>query len=312
MKNFHNILHVSQGVTDETGSLKQALSLARNNKAPLKVLVICPDFPSDLPDHRTKFEQSLLEQATTSVNSAREAIKLEDGAVEISVELASGKRPPIRVIEEVLRNGHDLLVKEAETHDRGRGFKAFDMTLLRKCPCPVWLSRPINRSRDEIKVAVAIDPADKEPEAEALSLRLLQLSRSLADSCSGELHIVSCWDSELEEYALNSPWIRANEEQIALAVSETEARHRASLQKLLEKSEVSGSQVMHQLRGQPEKSIPQFIRENEIDILVMGTVARTGIAGFVIGNTAENIIQELSCSLMALKPPGFASPVKAY
>jgi len=54
------------------------------------------------------------------------------------------------------------------------------------------------------------------------------------------------------------------------------------------------------------------VENKNIDILVMGTVARTGIPGFVIGNTAENIVQKLSCSLMALKPRGFVSPVKAY
>ncbi len=312
MDNFHSILYVSHGIADETGGLKQALSLARNNKAPLKVLVMSPGFPEDLPDHKAKFEQSLLEQATKSVHSAKQAIKIEGDAVEISVELVSGRRPPIRVIEEMLRNGHDLLIKEAETHDRGRGFKAFDMTLLRKCPCPVWLSRPISRSRDEIKVAVAIDPDDKEQEPEALSLRMLELSGSLAGSCSGELQIVSCWDFEMEGYVIDNPWVRVGEEKLAQAASEVRARHHAALQTLLEKLELPAKQVVHHLRGRPEKSIPEFIRRNEIDILVMGTVARTGIAGFVIGNTAENIIQELSCSLMALKPPGFVSPVKAY
>jgi universal stress protein E len=36
------------------------------------------------------------------------------------------------------------------------------------------------------------------------------------------------------------------------------------------------------------------------------------IAGFVIGNTAENVLRELRCSLLALKPNGFVSPVRAY
>lgn len=312
MENFHNILYVSHGTTDETGGLKQGISLARNNKAPLKVLVAGPEFPSNLPDHKVKFEQSLMEQATASVRSAKEALKLEGDAVRITVELASGKHPAIRIIQEVLKNGHDLLVKEAETHDRGRGFKAIDMALLRKCPCPVWLSRPISRSRSEIKVAVAIDPENHEPEAEALSLRMLQLSRSLANSCSRELHIVSCWDYEFEGYLRHNHWVRMDDEEVADVVSEAGKTHEATLQKLLGDSEISGSQVIHHLRGQPEKLIPKYVEENGIDILVMGTVARTGIAGFVIGNTAEDIIQELSCSLMALKPLGFVSPVEAY
>ena len=67
---------------------------------------------------------------------------------------------------------------------------------------------------------------------------------------------------------------------------------------------------IHHHRGQADKLIPDFVADHDIDILVMGTVARTGIPGFIIGNTAENIVQELSCSLLALKPDDFESPVK--
>lgn len=41
----------------------------------------------------------------------------------------------------------------------------------------------------------------------------------------------------------------------------------------------------------------------------MGTFARIGIAGFFIGNTAEAILEQLQCSVLAVKPPGFVSPV---
>jgi nucleotide-binding universal stress UspA family protein len=81
---------------------------------------------------------------------------------------------------------------------------------------------------------------------------------------------------------------------------------------LIEASGISGSHRIHHLRGMAEERIPSLVKDEKIDILVMGTVARTGILGFIIGNTAENIVQRLSCSLMALKPQGFTSPVKAY
>jgi len=88
--------------------------------------------------------------------------------------------------------------------------------------------------------------------------------------------------------------------------------HRTALERLVKASGISGSHQIHHLRGRAEECIPAFAKDKKIDILVMGTVARTGIPGFVIGNTAENIVQKLSCSLMALKPQGFVSPVKAY
>jgi nucleotide-binding universal stress UspA family protein len=41
----------------------------------------------------------------------------------------------------------------------------------------------------------------------------------------------------------------------------------------------------------------------------MGTVARSGIPGLIMGNTAEAILTELECSVLAIKPPGFVTPV---
>ena len=47
-----------------------------------------------------------------------------------------------------------------------------------------------------------------------------------------------------------------------------------------------------------------------IDLVVMGTVARSGIAGMLIGNTAERVLRKLPCSVLAVKPEGFTSPVR--
>jgi len=49
--------------------------------------------------------------------------------------------------------------------------------------------------------------------------------------------------------------------------------------------------------------------EHGIDLIVMGTVCRTGVAGFFIGNTAENVLQQVDCSVLTVKPEGFVSPV---
>jgi nucleotide-binding universal stress UspA family protein len=47
----------------------------------------------------------------------------------------------------------------------------------------------------------------------------------------------------------------------------------------------------------------------EADIVVMGAVARSGISGFFMGNTAEIILNRIDCSVLAVKPPGFVTPV---
>ena len=66
----------------------------------------------------------------------------------------------------------------------------------------------------------------------------------------------------------------------------------------------------HLPKGPADKAIVRLAKEMRVDVVVMGTIARTGIAGFIIGNTAETILDQLTCSVLAVKPPGFVSPVK--
>jgi hypothetical protein len=56
------------------------------------------------------------------------------------------------------------------------------------------------------------------------------------------------------------------------------------------------------IEGEPERAIPHFIDRNGIDLVVMGTVARSGIRGLVMGNTAERVLQRLRGSVLAVKP----------
>jgi nucleotide-binding universal stress UspA family protein len=315
MQRFNNILFVSHGVTDETEALKQALSLARNNKAELKAVIVCPDFPKEMADYKGKYESSLIEQLQASIRKTREAVKVSEADVPVLIAVESGDTPAIRIIRHAIKGSHDLVIKEAEPKASGKGFMAMDMELLRKSPCPVWLTRPINRHRNEMKVAVAIDPESMAPEGHDLSVRLLQLANSLAASCSGALDIVSCWRFEHEEYLRGSTtgWIRISKKELDELVAKRQSEHRATLDALIHESAITGGEYRIQhIKGLPEQAIPDFVEKNGIDILMMGTVARTGIYSFVIGNTAENILQKLSCSLLALKPNGFVSPVKAY
>jgi len=56
--------------------------------------------------------------------------------------------------------------------------------------------------------------------------------------------------------------------------------------------------------------IPRLAREREVELVVMGTVVRTGIPGFFIGNAAERILSRVGCSVLAVKSLGFVTPVK--
>ena len=61
--------------------------------------------------------------------------------------------------------------------------------------------------------------------------------------------------------------------------------------------------------GLPEDVIPLVADELDAELVVMGTVGRTGISAALIGNTAEHVIDSLNCDVLALKPQGYKSPL---
>ncbi len=310
MPTFQKILFVSQAVTHDIGALKEALAIARNNQAGLSALIVCPEFPAAQARYRERYEASLVQHLEASIQAARAATGIGAAEVPIPIHVDSGSTPAVRIIRHVQRDGTDLLIKEAEHDDAERGFKAVDMELLRKCPCPVWLSRPGFDRTNGVNVAVAIDPQGADRQAQDLSVHLLGLARSVSDQLGGELHIVSCWDFPFEEYLRGNVCIKMTNEEILDTVLKTQRAHHAALKRAMQKSAIGGQLQVHHIRGQPDQALLQFIADCHIDLLLMGTVARTGIPGFVIGNTAENVFRKLDCALLAVKPAGFDSPVK--
>jgi len=99
------------------------------------------------------------------------------------------------------------------------------------------------------------------------------------------------------------------EESILSAALKLQSGHDAVLRRLIEDSGIDGTYRIRYLKGHPETVIPNFVETHAVDILVMGTVARSGIVGFLIGNTAENVMGRLGCTLLALKPDAYVSPL---
>lgn len=56
------------------------------------------------------------------------------------------------------------------------------------------------------------------------------------------------------------------------------------------------------------KGIVEFIRHEACDLVVLGTRAKWNVRDFLWGSTAERVIREAPCSVLALKPPAFEHP----
>ena len=222
----------------------------------------------------------------------------------------------MEIIREVLREKHDLVIMTAEGDEglKTRLFGSTSLHLMRKCPCPVWVMKPTQGKRfARIMAAVDLDPDESDTELDALNTKIMDLATSLAALEQGELHIVHAWTMSGESLLRGGLGGRARltEEQVDACVFQERQRHERKLDELLGRHALEDlKHQVHLVKTDAKSLIPMLAHEEQIDLIVMGSVCRTGVAGFFIGNTAESVLQQVDCSVLTVKPDGFISPVK--
>lgn len=56
--------------------------------------------------------------------------------------------------------------------------------------------------------------------------------------------------------------------------------------------------------GDAPAAIIRYAEEHEINLIVLGTHGRTGLAHAFLGSVAERVLRRASCPVMAVRPPG--------
>lgn len=315
---FKNILCVV--TEDETARLtmERAVSLAANNQAGLTLVSIVPRIAeaAAMPDGELSSEKLQASMEAHQLQVLESLTETQRSGLDIRVEVLVGDAF-LEIIRAVLRNGHDLVIKPAENPRwTARLFGSDDMHLLRKCPCPVWLTQPDEKSNYGcILAAIDLGPAPEDALEGSLNRRLLELASSLALSDFAALHVVYAWEA-IGEAALRT-WSDKPELASQRYVEAERSRNEAGMEQLRqhlrakvgEEAYAYLSPGFHLQRGAATRVIPELTQRLQADLVVMGTLGRTGISGLFIGNTAEAILEQIRCSVLAIKPPGFVSPV---
>ena len=321
MKRFKNILYVNETGVNQTSAMARAVSLAKSNQANLTVVDVIPDAVTAAAVGLTPDGLSGEEGKDGVIMDRRRALAsliapFTQGSG-IRIQVVTGKLF-LEVIRMVLSHSFDLVIKPAEDPEwKDRLFGSDDMHLLRKCPCPVWLMKPAEEIRFKtVLAAVDIDPVNPVSTSPDLNRIILELAGSIALADNASLHLAHAWDASAEQTFLSHKGITA--ESVDAYVQKKKAVHTDGLSALGSALESwittnAGKPIdprLHLIQGPAKKVIPQLANDLSADLVVMGTIARTGISGLFIGNTAEVVFHQLQCSILAVKPPGFESPVK--
>jgi nucleotide-binding universal stress UspA family protein len=308
MKRFHNILVVAPAGADGSEALQAAVRLASVSGASVTlfdaVAPIPPRRGGRIGQHTAEYLQGLIEDARRAELEQLAAT----ASVPVTVALSAGALF-IETIHLVTRFGYDLVVttpdQPLESHGLSRA--STTMHLLRKCPVPVWVQRPDVAAGNDVLAAVGPFP---EGEPTALDRTILSLGASLASWHGGRLHVVHAWALEGESL-LRRGRVHLPAAEVDDMVKEEQMIAQLAVEKLLIDTGVYANDVgLHLENGSPAAVIPEIARQLSPGVVVLGTLARTGIAGLLIGNTAETILGAVDADVLAVKPDGFVSPIQ--
>lgn len=299
MRRFKRILVVADPLTSAEPAITRAVLLAKANKAKVTVANVQRELERDLPRMQNAFTRQQKERLDNLVR--RVAVNGD----KIATKALTGI-PFLEIIREVVKGKHDLVIKASE----GRGgvsrwlFGSTDLHLLRKCPCPVWILKPSKYKR----ISRLLAAVDLNPGIEAnleLNTLILDLATSLARDAGSELHIVHAWSVPNEQALI----FGGSDKDAERYAREMRMERKLRMDELLGNYDLTGIRAKtHLLKGDPGTVIPAISKKERVQLVVMGTVARTGIPGFIIGNTAEQTLNRLDCSVIAVKPGGFRIP----
>lgn len=313
---FGSVLALCDGGQGDNTTLDLAADIVRHGGGQLMVMGLVEP-PSDLARLARHAGVDPREIIDRLVAEERQRLQTLTSAlsVPLEIEVCRGK-PFLEIIRDVIAGRRDLVVKAAEAWaDAPRSlFTSTDQHLLRKCPAPVWLHMPdMPRPARAVLAAVDVDlEAASQPETlRALNTHVVETAARMAQLTGATLHVLHAWSAPAE----GMMWMWSNapdpKKEVDAYLQSVHAQSRANIDQLVENLAVPPSRLRtHSVRGDARDVVPKKAGSLGIDMLVMGSIARTGIPGFIIGNTAEDVLNRVECSVVIVKPPGYVSPVK--
>ncbi|MEP3480909.1 MAG: universal stress protein [Fuerstiella sp.] len=286
-------------------AVRQAFDIAASMKRPVHLVAVLPEvvggyFGSQV-DHDFAVDGDRDEAAIVLKQLVEEETQRVGGCT--STFSVMFGRPWYELLRVASKHRDNLLI--CGTRKQGSIsrflFGSTGLKLLRHAECPVWLVKP--RTDDDAILDILCTSDLTEVGEDVVSAGVL-LSQHIA--C--RLNVVHVVDHDLHHLART----RLTEQQLADQTTEATDQAEAKLHSQISLTDYrtleNGLQA-HVKTGSVSQTLLEAIEELQIDVLVLATRARDGLAGMVFGNTAEQLLWDVPCSVLAVKPDTFQSPI---
>jgi nucleotide-binding universal stress UspA family protein len=328
-----HLLLVSQSVEQEQKLFAWTLAFAKQHGATVTVLRVLPEIDhgvfywftevvADVTLNKITPEEVKAKQCQNVLTelSAWQAQAKAVGVV-LDVQVLFGKLF-YRAIQYVLNQSVDWLIKQTDEASHSLTehiFDSHDLHLLRKCPCSVLLYKhgtPLPFKKVMACLDVNLDEGfdlDRESNIrhpDELNQRILGEAINMVSAELPYLEVLHAWQADAENLVRH--WNTDFSEEDMFRFTETiRHQHLTAIEVEINALNTTDVEIEYVLpKGKAEEVIPPIVEQHKVDLLVMGTLGRHGLPGIIIGNTSESILEQVNCSVLALKPNDFISPVK--
>jgi universal stress protein E len=207
------------------------------------------------------------------------------------------------VLSRVRTSGADLVVKDTHYHGpiRRALFTITDWDLIRECPVPLLLVKPVPW-HTQIRIAAAVDPGHADDKPSILDRELLDMTESLATTMPGEALVVHAFETlplvaESAAVANGIGGMPCIDIELLDALRQYHSNEFKSL--LAGRGAFEGKGTL--IEGSAVTELPSFAARNQIDVLVAGAVSRSPLRRLLVGSTAQRLLDRLPCDILIVK-----------
>lgn len=288
-------LFVVDAEVESAPFLDRMVEMARRNNAGLTV-VHCLAEPSRWSGAQAKEVHALLKREWQRQLDQLVAAHAGPG-VTIDSLLLTGD-PVDEIGSLVERGGYNFVAKEAsDQEERGR-LSSMEINLIRHCPCNVWIDRPPRTGDRYQSVLVAVDCMD--PDHEKLNHEMITGAVRFCEAEDATLRVLHAWEVPGESMLRGRSFGTAD--KIDAMVEHERQLHQKAIDALLESYASQGTRLeRHLVKGQPMAAVMDLTASCQIDLLAMGAGVRTGIGGWLLGSSAEQVLKVVPCAVFAQK-----------
>lgn len=308
MNKYQKILAVIDPSSENQKALKRSIELAKLSGATITAFLSIYDFSYEMTsmlsqDEREAMRQSVIDDRKLWLTELIETLNTQN--VSIDCLVVWHNRPFEPIIDQVINNGFDIIIKSTHEHSKLKSviFTPTDWHLLRKCPCPVLLVKD-HLWPNKGNIIAAVNICSDEPSHLSLNQEITTQAKALANFINSHVHLVNSYPGTPVNISIEIPEFNISEYNENMCNHHEKAMHKHAAKHNID------SNHCHVIEGLPEDVIEQVSSQLDAELVVMGTIGRTGLSATLIGNTAEHVIDNLNCDLLALKPLGYVSPLQ--